>query len=312
MIVWPQGDIVAGCRCAQEALAICEARSDSLEMARILSNASLLERMSGDIEAGLTCAQRAVTLARQTRVTGRRRVLALALCNLALVLLDMVDVDGAVDAAEESVLVADSIGEPMIRHVCRISSAQAYGRRGDVDRALGSLRHALALQPIAVPHRCTALAALAAALVAAGRPERGLKLLGGVEAACDRYGFDADRLVAGFGLPLSGIVDQATRTLGRRAARLRAAGREMTLEQAVDFALEDPQAPASGVRLTKREAEVARLIRKGLTDPQIARRLVISRRTAEGHAESLRNKLGVGSRAEVAAWVVQNLPDPAG
>ena len=86
----------------------------------------------------------------------------------------------------------------------------------------------------------------------------------------------------------------------------------MALERAVDFALEDPQASASGVRLTGREAEVARLVRQGLTDSQIARRLVISRRTAEGHVESLRNKLGVGSRAEVAAWVVEHLPDPVG
>ena len=312
MVVWPQGDTGAGSRYMQEALAICEARGDTLEMARTLANAAVLERMRGDVEAGLACAQRAVTLARETQVTGRRRVHALALNNLALALLDVADLDGAEDAAEESVLVADSIGEPMIRHMCLVGRAQVQRRRGDLDRALGSLRLALALQPLSVPHRCGALATLAAVLVTAGRPERGLKLLGGVEAACDRYGFDADRLAAGFGVPLGDVVDQAMCAVGRRGAALRAAGREMALERAVDFALEDPQASASGVRLTGREAEVARLVRQGLTDSQIARRLVISRRTAEGHVESLRNKLGVGSRAEVAAWVVEHLPDPVG
>ena len=82
----------------------------------------------------------------------------------------------------------------------------------------------------------------------------------------------------------------------------------MSLEDAIAFAREDPQAPLPDVRISPREVEVARLVRQGLTDPQIAKRLFISKRTAEGHVESLRNKLGVGSRAEVAAWVAENLP----
>ena len=53
---------------------------------------------------------------------------------------------------------------------------------------------------------------------------------------------------------------------------------------------------------------MARLVRQGINDPKIARRLFISKRTAEGHVESLRNKLGVGSCADVAAWVAENLP----
>jgi DNA-binding NarL/FixJ family response regulator len=56
---------------------------------------------------------------------------------------------------------------------------------------------------------------------------------------------------------------------------------------------------------------VAYLVRQGLTDPQISKRLFIATRTAEYHVESLRNKLGVNSRAEVAAWVVEYLPPDA-
>ena len=55
--------------------------------------------------------------------------------------------------------------------------------------------------------------------------------------------------------------------------------------------------------LTVREWQVARLVRDGLTDREIAERLFISRRTAEWHVEQIFNKLGVGSRAQVAAWV---------
>src|SRR5215831_17038795 len=78
-------------------------------------------------------------------------------------------------------------------------------------------------------------------------------------------------------------------------------GRAMSLEQARAFALEDPGTPLAAFRLTRRELQVARLVRQGLTDPQIANRLSIATRTAEGHVESLRNKLGVNSWAEVAA-----------
>jgi adenylate cyclase len=57
--------------------------------------------------------------------------------------------------------------------------------------------------------------------------------------------------------------------------------------------------------LSVREREVAALIARGLTNRQIAEQLVISERTAEGHLEHIREKLGVRNRAEVAVWVVQ-------
>jgi DNA-binding NarL/FixJ family response regulator len=54
--------------------------------------------------------------------------------------------------------------------------------------------------------------------------------------------------------------------------------------------------------LTAREQEVVALIVEGLTNRQIAEHLVISERTAEHHVESILNKLGLASRAQVAAW----------
>jgi len=57
-----------------------------------------------------------------------------------------------------------------------------------------------------------------------------------------------------------------------------------------------------GVRLTPREREVAALVAEGLTNREIAERLVISERTAEGHVEQIRNKLGFNNRSQVAAW----------
>src|SRR3979490_996399 len=56
--------------------------------------------------------------------------------------------------------------------------------------------------------------------------------------------------------------------------------------------------------LTKREREVAAFVAEGLTNRDIANRLVISDRTVETHVEHIRNKLGVRSRAQVATWTV--------
>jgi predicted ATPase/DNA-binding CsgD family transcriptional regulator len=60
--------------------------------------------------------------------------------------------------------------------------------------------------------------------------------------------------------------------------------------------------PAAGV-LAKREADVARLVAEGLTNKQIGARLFISERTVDSHVRSIMNKLGVNSRAQVAAWM---------
>jgi DNA-binding CsgD family transcriptional regulator len=54
--------------------------------------------------------------------------------------------------------------------------------------------------------------------------------------------------------------------------------------------------------LTAREREIADLVAKGLTNKEIAARLVIADRTAEGHVEHILTKLGFRSRSQIATW----------
>jgi DNA-binding CsgD family transcriptional regulator len=68
--------------------------------------------------------------------------------------------------------------------------------------------------------------------------------------------------------------------------------------------LSEPDGPV----LTERELEVAGLIAEGLTNQAIARRLSVAPRTAEAHAENIRRKLQVRSRAQIAAWVAERRP----
>lgn len=63
--------------------------------------------------------------------------------------------------------------------------------------------------------------------------------------------------------------------------------------------------PGGGGRpgdLSPREAEVASLVAEGLTNRQIAERLVISERTAQNHVQHILTKLGFTTRSQIAAW----------
>ena len=79
----------------------------------------------------------------------------------------------------------------------------------------------------------------------------------------------------------------------------------MTLEEAVRTVLtrETPVA----VHLSHRERTIAALIGEGLTSAQVAARLTIAERTVDSHAEHIRNKLGLHSRAQIAAWAAREL-----
>lgn len=61
----------------------------------------------------------------------------------------------------------------------------------------------------------------------------------------------------------------------------------------------------SGLQLSRRESEVAELVRQGLSNREIAGRLFVSERTVEGHVRQIHNKLGFGSRAQIAAWMAE-------
>jgi DNA-binding NarL/FixJ family response regulator len=62
-------------------------------------------------------------------------------------------------------------------------------------------------------------------------------------------------------------------------------------------------APTTDDLLTACEHEVARLVAQGLTNREIAERLVLSVRTVEGHIDRVLGKLGFNKRTQLAVWV---------
>jgi DNA-binding NarL/FixJ family response regulator len=95
--------------------------------------------------------------------------------------------------------------------------------------------------------------------------------------------------------------------------RLQSEGQAMPLDAAVAYALEPPAivVPAPAARaifpagLTPREVDVLRLVAQGLTDAEVAERLVMARRTVNTHLTSIYTKLGVSSRAAATRFAVE-------
>ena len=84
------------------------------------------------------------------------------------------------------------------------------------------------------------------------------------------------------------------------------AGRATLAPEAVQALVQPVSAgPLLGDDLTPREREVLSLMVQGLSNPEIAERLVVSRATAKAHVSNVLSKLGVSNRAEAVVYAVQ-------
>jgi predicted ATPase/DNA-binding CsgD family transcriptional regulator len=89
-------------------------------------------------------------------------------------------------------------------------------------------------------------------------------------------------------------------------------GRAMTPEQAVEYALSKDDLPPSRsttsypAGLSAREAEVLKLVARGLTNAQIAAELFISPRTVDRHLNSIYRKVGISSRAAATRFAAEH------
>jgi DNA-binding NarL/FixJ family response regulator len=89
------------------------------------------------------------------------------------------------------------------------------------------------------------------------------------------------------------LADQGMRALGVRAWRPSGAAGEV-----------------GEAGLTARELEVARLVASGATNPEIAARLFLARKTVERHVSNVLLKFGARNRTELAARL-REVPDDA-
>jgi DNA-binding CsgD family transcriptional regulator len=192
------------------------------------------------------------------------------------------------------VAVTVAAGDPMAARQAA-DNIGTYAARHPVPALRRSARHACAL----ADRDSGMLAEVAAEHDQAGRP---------LFAAQARE--QCARLLAGAG-----------RTTDARAALLEAVSGYETLEASWDLARAETLLRTLGVHrgtrgprrrpkagwdaLTSTERVVAGLVAEGLSNPAIADRMFVSRRTVQGHVSAILAKLGVTSRVELATLVIQ-------
>jgi DNA-binding NarL/FixJ family response regulator len=92
------------------------------------------------------------------------------------------------------------------------------------------------------------------------------------------------------------------RRLGVHAFLRKEAASDIIAQTVFDLFADDSHQDRPEQRLTSREAEVARLVSQGMTNPEIARTLYISLDTVKTHVAHIMRKLGMTRRIELSRW----------
>jgi predicted ATPase/DNA-binding CsgD family transcriptional regulator len=174
-----------------------------------------------------------------------------------------------------------------------------------------------------------ALEVLAWLAAAAGRPARAAWLTGAADPLWGRTG----KRLSGTAIMLEAHRRAAKAALDglgeERFAVLRARGAACPLQAIVAAAADDADDLDTGLpslaagpaaigqatagpwlsKLTGREREIAALVASGLSNREVAAKLVISKRTVDAHVEHIFGKLGMSSRVQLTVWLRDQFPD---
>jgi len=219
----------------------------------------------------------------------------------------------AVDYYQQILDLTEAAGESMHRAYTLWALGVARYRQGDDTRALQHLTDGLRLARGVDSALIVAICLEVLGWIAdrAGDAPRAAVLVGAAEAVVEVAGSSAVLFP-----DLQGFHERCERNirgvLGEKRFQVaRRQGASLGFDAAVAYALDEhvPEkavtTPTTSTTPTKRERQVADLVAEGLTNKEIAARLFISPRTAQGHVEHLLSKLGFHTRTQIAAWVAE-------
>jgi non-specific serine/threonine protein kinase len=298
-----------------ESLALWRAVSDVTRVAAAVGNLGLVAQNRHQIERALACILESEQL---YEVAGDQRGIAVSLGCRARLERQQGNDREAVPLFERSVALFRELGDDR-------SLSNSLANLGHSALTLGNHQQSAAYFTESLQLRqalgttlgiAECLEGFAALAQAGGRPRRAARLYGAAEALREITGarwMESDRAVH------EDQVQGIQKRLGPQTFTAEwAAGRSLSAEDAVRFALRagDPEAAEASASarsvLTRREQEVAALVARGMTNRQLADQLLVATRTIETHLEHIFAKLGVQTRAEVAAWATrQGLAEPS-
>lgn len=293
----------------------CEELARELGSARVLAYAvqyrATWVMYAGDTSAGVTLYQEAIE--RQLDVGDQLgaslAMVQQALCHCLRADPAQQDLVHAVARCEEAIAIAEPTGEVWIRTWAQTLTGLAHWLDGQPAAALPLLLESIRGKRSFADRAGLGLTleVLSWAFAAQGRHTAAACLTGAVESVLTPVGtsfFSADA-IARHRAETTARIRQALSAGAFEAARRR--GLRFDLDQAVTYAEAELVAPAVPSTLTRRQLEVAHLVARGLSNKEIARELTIAQRTAEAHLEHILARLGLRSRAQVAAWVAEQL-----
>ena len=228
---------------------------------------------------------------------------------LARALVETGDVERARSTADLALGAAEQSGNQWLRVAALemkaggLRAADEAGQAEDVAHELlaGASEHHFR------PEVARGLEILAGLAVTGESWAEGVRLAAGASAwreasGCRAWPIDDRRLRADLDLARTALGEDAWTAAWTEGAAL-------SLEDAVSYARRargERRRPSSGwASLTPTETDVVRLVAEGLTNPDIAARLFVSRATVKTHLVHVFSKLGVATRAELAAAVTR-------
>jgi predicted ATPase/DNA-binding CsgD family transcriptional regulator len=313
VLAYRQGDYQRTAALCLSALSLAEQYDDAYAAAQALHSLAHVQQSNGEYDQATDMMARSVQLYEQVNY---RRGQANSVDCLGEIARSKGDYERAEMLTQRAMKLYEEVGEARGRSHLLHNLAYIRLHQGRTVEARDLFRESLVYaRDLKSPRDVImAIAGLAAASKDA-LPERVARVLGAVGGLLEASGVHLE--------PAEHTEFEETTAfvrgqLGEHAfTGARDGGRTMTSDEAAAEAL-DLCGTAAGrggaaghpgtasTPLTAREREVAALIAHGLSNRQIASRLVIAERTAEGHVQSILNKLGFGSRAQIAAWAVEH------
>ena len=316
-----QGDNASALRYFDECLDLADALGDPSIRAFSQQFRGSSEQFTGNLSVARALLSEAVDHHRSTGLVNSLTLLGIA--QLGFVSCLVGEEDRAVELCEECRVICEEHGELWALSWALWVSGLAWWTKDDYRKAGVALKAALkakhALNDRLGMSACVELLAWVA--VEEGDLYRTARLFGAGDTLWASIG---DRPLFGSAALIEhrdAYRERARRALGEKPFdREYGRGERLRMSELMEFASEGSGATTDGTpreddgrsRLTRRETEVARLLAEGMSNREIAERLVISQRTAEGHVEHVLAKLGLSSRAQVAAWFARREGFPPG
>jgi predicted ATPase/DNA-binding CsgD family transcriptional regulator len=318
-----RGDYEQALVFAKQSLALSRHLKDLRGMARALGLMGWVMHWQGDRDAAGPLLEEGLALA---RTSDDERTIARTLLFLGDFHLRKGGHERATPFLQESLSLYQRMADEWSMAWAHCALGEAARLQGDYERAAAHLQLSLSLyqglgSKPEIPHPMDALA-----LIAADQEhfQRAACLWGAASAVRDSI---HALLPPSYQADSAPTLEKVRTRLGEEAfAAAWTEGRALTLEQALSLAAAVPAtepaslaAPSTDVGallqpqpgrreygLTPREVEVLRLVASGLTDAQIAKKLVISPRTVGKHLQSIYGKLYLPSRSAATRWAIEH------